>query len=408
VGFFDVLIVGAGHGGAQTALALRQRRFSGRIGVVTDEACLPYERPPLSKDFLAGKREFDGILIRAAAVWQKQNIELMTASRAIAIDPEGKQLVLADGRRLAYGNLVWSAGGRARRLTCSGSDLAGVHTIRNRSDVERLRRALSGIHSIVIVGAGYIGLETAATLSQLGRKVTILEAQARVLARVAGPELSEFYRRIHSERGVQIETSAMVAELEGAAGEVRCVRLTDGRRYPADAVIVGIGIEPNVEVPSDAGARIDNGVVVNQQCQSSLPSVFAIGDCAYHPNRYSQTGWARIESVPNATDQALTIAKTLTGEVANHDALPWFWSDQFGFKLQTAGLSAGFDQTVLRGDPDRDSFSVIYLREGRVIALDCVNSVKDFVQGRALVAARTAASANQLESPEVDLRMLVA
>ena len=381
---FDVVIVGGGHGGAAQAAQLRQKGFAGSIAIITAEPELPYERPPLSKEYLAGEKSFERMLLRPPAFWAERNVEILISTRVTAVDAAAHRLETSAGP-ISYGQLVWAGGGDARRLNCPGHDLAGIHAIRTRADVDGLTAALVESRSIIVIGGGYIGLESAAVLTKLGHRVTLFEALDRVLARVAGPDLSRFYEAEHRAHGVVIETGAQVAEITGADGHVSGVILADGRQFAADLVIVGIGIVPSVQPLLDAGAKGGNGVWVDDHCRTSLPDIFAIGDCALHANRFAGGAEIRLESVQNAADMAITVARGITGDPAPYNAVPWFWSNQYDLRLQTMGLSLGHDQTVLRGDPATRSFSLIYLKQGRVIALDCVNAARDYVQGKALV-----------------------
>lgn len=385
---YDVLIVGAGHAGAQAAIALRQQNFAGSIGLIGDEPDLPYERPPLSKDYLAGAKRFDRLLIRPATFWADRAVAMLLGMRVTSVDPAAHRVTLADGTTISYSLLVWATGGQARRLTCAGHDLVGVHSIRNRADVDRMVAELPQVDRVIVIGGGYIGLEAAAVLIKLGKSVTVLEALDRVLSRVAGPELSRFYEAEHRAHGVDLRTSVAVACIEEIDGAACGVRLMDGTVIAAEMVIVGIGIVPAVEPLVAAGAAGGNGVTVDGHCRTSLPDIFAIGDCASHPNVFAEGTIIRLESVQNANDQAITVAKAVTGAADAYQAVPWFWSNQYDLKLQTVGLSIGYDQTVVRGNPETRSFSVVYFKDGRVIALDCVNAVKDYVQGRALVVDR--------------------
>ncbi|MGZ8349160.1 MAG: NAD(P)/FAD-dependent oxidoreductase [Allosphingosinicella sp.] len=403
----EVLIVGAGHAGAQCAVALRQSGFDGSIGLLTDEADVPYERPPLSKDYLAGEKEFERILIRPPDFWAERHIELLTGHRIAAVDPAGRTVTDAAGRAFGYRHLVWAAGGSPRRLPCEGGDLAGVHAIRTRADVDQLRRELDGATRIVVIGGGYIGLEAAAVLSKLGKEVVVVEALDRVLARVAGAPLSRFYEAEHRAHGVEIRVGAMVDRLVGEGGRVRAVHLANGE-LPADIVIVGIGIVPEVGPLLAVGAAGSNGVDVDALCRTSLPDIYAVGDCAAHENAFARGQRIRLESVQNASDQATVAARAILGGDQPYSAVPWFWSNQYDLKLQTVGLSLGHDKLVERGDPAGRSFSLVYLREGRVIALDCVNAVKDYVQGRALVLAGAAIAPEQLSDASVPLKEMVA
>lgn len=403
---FDILIVGSGHGGAQCAVALRQAGFGGTLAVIGEDPELPYERPPLSKDYLKGEKSFERILIRAPAFWEERSVTMLAGRRVVAVDPAAKTVTDAAGAQIGYGALVWSAGGSARRLACSGHDLAGVHAIRTRRDVDQLLAELPATKRIVVIGGGYIGLEAAAALIKADKQVVVLEAMDRVLARVAGEPLSRFYEAEHRAHGVEIRTGAMVECLEEADDRISGVRLAGGEVLPADMVIVGIGIVPEVAPLLAAGAAGGNGVRVDAQCRTSLPDVYAIGDCALHVNGYADGAEIRLESVQNANDQANVVAKLLTGQDAHYDAVPWFWSNQYDLKLQTVGLSIGHDATVLRGDPAARSFSVIYLKQGRVIALDCVNATRDYVQGKRLVAERMTVDPAVLADPATVLKEL--
>ncbi|WP_242187396.1 FAD-dependent oxidoreductase [Sphingomonas sp. CARO-RG-8B-R24-01] len=405
---FDVLIVGAGHGGAQAAIALRQRKVDGTIALLGDEPELPYERPPLSKDYLAGDKPFERILIRPAAFWADRAITLLPGRTVVAVDPAAHCVTTADGATIGYRSLIWATGGAPRRLSCAGHDLRGVHGVRTRADVDRMIAELPSVSRVVVVGGGYIGLEAAAVLTRLGKQVTVLEAAPRVLARVAGEPLSAFYEAEHRAHGVDLRTGVTVTAIEGRDGAATGVRLGDGTVVPGEMVVVGIGIVPAVAPLFAAGAEGGNGVTVDAFCRSSLPDVFAIGDCAAHANGFADGAVIRVESVQNANDQATTVARLLSGEAAPYDAVPWFWSNQYDLKLQTVGLSTGYDATVVRGDPATRSFSVVYLRDGAVIALDCVNATRDYVQGRALVVARAVVDPALLADAAVPLKEMLA
>ena len=380
---YDVLIVGAGHSGAQAAIALRQNKFEGSIALLGDEPELPYERPPLSKEYLSGEKPFERLLIRNAAFWDERRVALLLGRTVTAID-SGAHSATADGETIGYGQLIWATGGKPRRLTCPGHYLSGIHTVRTRADVDQMVRELGDVAHVAVIGGGYIGLEAAAVLAKLGKQVTVLEAQDRVLSRVAGEPLSRFFEAEHRAHGVAVRLGVAVEAILGQT-RVSGVRLAGGEVLPAEMVVVGIGIVPSVEPLLAAGAMGGNGVLVDGQCRTSLPDVFAIGDCALHVNRYAGDAAIRLESVQNANDQANVAAKAICGIDAAYDAVPWFWSNQYDLKLQTVGISAGHDAVVIRGDPASRSFSLLYLRKGRVIALDCVNAVKDYVQGRKLV-----------------------
>ena len=402
----DVVIVGAGHAGAQLAVALRQRHFEGSILLIGAEPELPYERPPLSKDYLAGEKSFERILIRPAGFWVERRIDMRLGSTVTRVDSAAHSVTTDDGSIIGYGSLVWATGGSPRRLSCAGHDLTGVHAVRTRADVDRMIAELPAVDRVIVIGGGYIGLEAAAVLAKLGKSVMVFEALDRVLARVAGEALSRFYEAQHRAHGVDVRTEVAVACIEGRDGVVTGVRLADGTVHDCEMVIDGIGIEPAVAPLRAAGAEGGNGVRVDAHCRTSLPDVFAIGDCAQHANDFADGAAIRLESVQNANDQANTVAKALTGAPEPYHAVPWFWSNQYDLKLQTVGLSIGYDDAVVRGDPANCSFSVVYLKQGRVIALDCVNAVKDYVQGRKLVVERAVIAPTRLADASVTLKSL--
>jgi 3-phenylpropionate/trans-cinnamate dioxygenase ferredoxin reductase subunit len=399
---FDILIVGAGHAGAQAAIALRQNGYEGSIGLLGDEAELPYERPPLSKDYLLGQRPFEKLLIRPAQFWEDRKISMLPGVRVDAVDAALHEVLTQDGRTLGYDKLIWATGGAARRLD-EGHHLFGVHTVRSRADVNRMMDELDNVQSVVVIGGGYIGLEAAAVMAKRGKRVTILEAADRVLARVAGEPLSRFYEGEHRAHGADIRLGAKVAQLEEANGSVTGVRLDDGEVLDAQMVIVGIGIVPSVQPLLASGASGGNGVDVDDYCCTSLPDVFAIGDCAAQTHDFADGARIRLESVQNANDQAVVVARYLTGKEQAQRQVPRFWSDQFDLKLQTIGLSRDYDEVLTRGDPASRSFSVAYLRQGQLIAMDCVNAPKDFVQARVLIAARACPDRQQLIDPSLPL-----
>jgi 3-phenylpropionate/trans-cinnamate dioxygenase ferredoxin reductase subunit len=403
---YDILIVGAGHAGAQAAIALRQAKYEGTIAIVGDEPELPYERPPLSKDYLAGDKPFERIMIRPATFWTEREIAMLTGRRVVSVDPAAHEVATADGATIGYRTLIWATGGSPRSLVCSGHNLIGVHAVRTRADVDRLMGELAATSRVVVIGGGYIGLEAAAVLTKLGKHVTVLEAMDRVLARVAGEPLSRFYEAEHRAHGVDVRLGAMVDCIEEKDSRATGVRLSDGEILPCEMVIVGIGIIPSVKPLLDAGADGGNGVKVDSLCRTSLPDIFAIGDCALHANAFADGAEIRLESVQNANDMANGVAKTLMGSPADYHAVPWFWSNQYDLRLQTVGLSTGHDAAILRGDPATRSFSLVYMKQGRVIALDCVNMVRDYVQGRALVVDGKSPDPAQLADTNVPLKEL--
>jgi 3-phenylpropionate/trans-cinnamate dioxygenase ferredoxin reductase subunit len=406
---FDVLIVGSGHGGAQAAIMLRQLGFAGSVAIVGEEPELPYERPPLSKEYLAGDKPFERLMIRPKKFWNERAVTLLQDRRVTRVDAEEHRVRTEDGEQIGYGTMIWAAGGHARALPCPGADCADVHAVRTRADVDRIMAKLERVERVAVVGGGYIGLEAAAVLTKLGKQVTLFEALPQVLARVAGEQLSRFYEAEHRAHGVDLRLNAQVQafELNSEGTGLAGVRLTDAEMVAADLAIVGIGIIPAVEPLLAAGATASNGVDVDAQCRTSLPDIFAIGDCAAHRNRFAGGARVRLESVQNANDQATVAAKTIMREDVAYEAVPWFWSNQYDLRLQTVGLSIGHDDMVVRGKTEDRSFSVVYLKDGRVIALDCVNATKDYVQGRKLVEAGAQLAPADLADTSRPLKELV-
>lgn len=382
---YDVIIVGTGHAGAQAAVALRQQGFTGSILMIGEELHLPYERPPLSKEYFSGEKTFERILLRPEQFWQDKKIDLKLGQRVIQIDAQSHRILTQQNYEYHYDKLIWATGGKPRRLSCEGAALEGIHYIRNREDVDRINQELDRVQKCVIIGGGYIGLEAASALRKINRDVTLVEGQSRVLARVAGPIISDFYQQYHQEKGVEFYLGQGVDYLEGDQGRVHTVILANGTRIATDMVIVGIGLNPEVNVFVEAGAAFSNGIETDRRCRTSLVDIFAIGDCANHENFFADGQRIRLESVQNANDQAMIVTKEILDKGEDYAAVPWFWSNQYDLKLQTIGLSIGYDQEILRGEPDSGSFTVIYLREGKIIAIDCVNRPADFIQGKAII-----------------------
>lgn len=405
----DVVIVGTGHGGAQAAIALRQQGHEGSIVMVGRDSEPPYERPPLSKEYLAGDKPFERIMIRPAKFWDDKDIQLRLGKSVSEVDWMAHEVVLSDGSRIGYRKLIWAGGGDPRRLSCPGASLNGVHAVRDKRDVDTIMAALEqGAKRFVVIGGGYIGLEAAAVLRKLDCEVTLLEALPRVLARVAGEELSRFVEAEHRAHGVDLRLETAVEAIEGEEGKVTGVKLADGEVIPCDAVIVGIGIVPAVAPLIAAGAAGSNGVDVDVYCRTTLDDVYAIGDCAAHANPFADQAVIRLESVQNANDMANTVARAIMGDKQPYQALPWFWSNQYDLRLQTAGLSLDYDQTILRGDPESRKFSVVYLKEDKPIAFDCVNNTKDYVQGRKLIENEVSdVDLELLADPEVPIKELL-
>lgn len=387
----SITIVGAGHAAGELATALRQAGHAGPIRMIGEEAYLPYQRPPLSKAFLAGKIELDALLLKPQATYDSVGVEICLGRRVTAVDRQRRVLHLDGDREMPFDLLVLATGGRPRPLSALHSDTAAMapnfHYLRTIDDVRRIIADFKPGRRLVIVGGGYVGLEVAAVARQHDIEVTVIEAAPRVLARVTAPQVSAFYEQVHRDAGVHLLTSTVVDEvlIDEDVGRVRGLRSTDGRYIEADFFIVGIGLLPNVELACDAGLQVDDGIVVDAFCRTSDPDILAIGDCTRHPSIHTG-GMLRLECVPNALEQARTAAATLTGQHRPYEAVPWFWSEQYDLKLQMAGLSQGYDRIVLRGEPARRSFSAFYLREGRLIAADVVNRPADFMFARQAVA----------------------
>jgi len=396
----SVVIVGAGQAAAQLIASLAQDGFGGSVTLVGDEPHLPYQRPPLSKKFLAGELAFDRLYVRPAAFYEKAGTRLMLGKTVQRIDRQDKAVVLADGSHLPYSTLVLATGSRARKISLPGADRAGVFFLRNIADVEALKTAFRPGKSLVVVGGGYIGLELAAVAAKQGLEVTVLEQAPRVMGRGVGPVVSRFYERLHREEGVRIRTGVAVCGIE--ADHVVC---TDGT-HPADLVLIGAGAVPNVELARDAALAVEDGITVDAQCRTSDPAIFAIGDCTLQHHALFDRR-LHLESVHNALEQGRIAAAAITGKPPPAPQVPWFWSDQYDVKLQMAGLSAGHDEAVVRGNPDEGrSFAVFYLREGTLLAVDAVNRAPEFMISKQLIADRVRLDPARLRDERVAVKDL--
>lgn len=400
------VIVGASHAAAQLALSVRRLGWDGRIVVVSDEACLPYHRPPLSKAYFTGEKELNEILIRPQTAYEKAEVDLKLGVRVQSIDRKSKIVRLENGEELHYDKLALTVGARPREIFLPGSDKEGIFYLRNLNDADRIRGYVGQGKHAVIIGGGYIGLETAASLRKAGMSVTILEAMPRVLARVTTEEISAFYQRIHSEEGVNVITGASVESIQGGTS-VEAVVCRDGQSFQADLVIVGIGVIPNIELAEDAGLKVNNGIVVDEYARSSDHDIVAAGDCTWHYNPIYQNH-IRLESVQNANEQANVAAATICGELKPYRALPWFWSDQYDLKLQIAGLSQGFDQVIIRGDVAVGrSFVAFYLLGGRLLAVDAVNKPQEFMLGKQIISNAYELDTSGLADENIPLKELI-
>jgi 3-phenylpropionate/trans-cinnamate dioxygenase ferredoxin reductase subunit len=383
-----IVIVGAGQAAGQAVVTLKHLKFDGHIVVLGDESFPPYQRPPLSKKFLAGELPAERLYVKPLSFYDDPHVSFQPETRVIGIDRAAATVTTSAGERIRWDRLIIATGSRVRRLPGDQSFPQGVHYLRGIRDVESIRASLRPGCRLVIVGAGYIGLEVAAVARTQGADVTVVELANRVMSRVVCPEVSAFYEREHAGHGVHLRLSSGLAGFEGEAA-VTAVMTAAGERIHADVIVVGVGIVPNTELAQAAGLTVDDGIVVDETCRTSDPRIFAIGDCTSHPNPiYGRR--VRLESVHNALEQARTAATNACGGQLTYGDVPWFWSDQYDLKLQIAGLSQGYDAVVIRGDPSSRAFSCLYLRQGRLIAIDCVNAPRDFMQSKALISARIA------------------
>jgi len=401
-----VVIAGAGHAAGQLVASLRQNKFEGRIVLVGDEAHLPYQRPPLSKKYLAGALDTERLYVKPASFYEEAGVELCLETSVTAINRDEKSLRTADGDEIRYDKLVLALGSRVRRLHVEGAKLRNVHYLRSIADVDGIRDNFDSGRRLVIIGAGYIGLEVAAVAQQFGLDVTVIEMADRVMSRVVSPEISDFYQIEHTNHGVKFRLSTGVSALTGKK-RVKSVTTSEGEDIPADLVVVGVGVLPNTELATDAGLDVDNGIVVDDHCRTSDPDVFAVGDCTSHPNTIYDRS-LRLESVHNAVEQAKTAAANICGQDVSYSQVPWFWSDQYDLKLQIAGLSEGYDNVVIRGNPAERSFSCLYLKENCLIAVDAINAPRDFVQSKELIARRAKIDPSLLTDPTTALKDLAA
>ena len=405
-----IAIVGAGHTAIQAIDSLRREGFGGRLVVIGDEPGLPYQRPPLSKKFLSGELPLDRRALKPASFYDTQRVELRLGVAVESISLARRELALADGEVVGYDRLLLTTGSVPRQLTVPGHELDGIHYLRSTADVERIRAGLRPGARVVIVGGGYIGLEVAATCRLLGHEVDVLEMTDRVMNRVVAPEVSAFFAAEHGRAGVRIHLGTLVsafAAREDAPGRVGRVETMEGVSYPADVVIVGVGVLPNVALAAAAGLACENGIAVDEHVRTSDPHVWAAGDCTNHPSlRYHRR--IRLESVDNAFEQAKTASINMLGGSIIHDRVPWFWSDQYDLKLLIVGLNFDYDRLVVRGAPESRSFSCCYLRGTELLAMDSVNNAKDYMAARKLIAERAHCDPGRLADPAVALRDTVA
>jgi 3-phenylpropionate/trans-cinnamate dioxygenase ferredoxin reductase component len=397
-----VVIVGAGHAGFQLAASLRQLGFKDRVCLLNDEAHLPYQRPPLSKAYLKGTGGPDSLMFRPAKFYTDQTIELI-ADHATAIDRAAHTLKLASGALLDYGHLVLATGARNRLLDIPNANLPDVRYMRILDDSEDMRKRLASSKRVVVIGAGFIGLEFAATARIKGLEVDVLELASRVMARAVTAEVSEYFQRQHTAAGIRIHLGVQATAIEASGTKVSGVSLSDGHHMPADLIVVGVGVLPNVELAGEAGLPVASGIIVNEHLLTADPDISAIGDCAlFESARFG--GSLRLESVQNATDHARCVAARLTGDDKPYDGHPWFWSDQGDDKLQMVGLTTGYDRVVLRGDPSQKAFSAFCYGGDRLLGIESVNRAGEHMFGRRLLSAGGSIAPEQAADPGFDLK----
>lgn len=397
-----VIIIGAGHGGYQVAASLRQAGFSDPICLINDEAHLPYQRPPLSKAYIKGSAGPESLMFRPEKFYQDQTIELI-AGRAVSIDRAGRKVLLASGETLAYGHLVLATGARTRLLDLPNANLPDVKYLRILDESEALRNIIPSKTRVVVIGAGFIGLEFAATARIKGLEVDVLELAPRVMARAVTAEVSEYFQARHREAGIRIHLGVQATSIEAEGGKVTGVSLSDGRHLPADLVVVGVGVLPNIELAAEAGLPVAAGVIVDEYLSTADPNISAVGDCALFASpRFG--GSFRLESVQNATDHARCLAARLTGDSKVYDSHPWFWSDQGDDKLQIAGLTTGYDRVVLRGDPAKKAFSAFCYHGDKLLGIESINRAGDHMFGRRLQAMDRSITPEQAADESFDLK----
>jgi 3-phenylpropionate/trans-cinnamate dioxygenase ferredoxin reductase subunit len=397
------VILGTGQAGFQAAASLREEGYAGRITLVGNEPGLPYQRPPLSKAFLAGNMEAEAVRLRPPSFYDHHRIEVLAGERAVAIDRHARRLQFASGTALHFDHLVLALGARPRRLPIPGAECEGVMVLRTLRDAIELRDRLRAAERVVLVGAGFIGLEFAAVASKLGNAVTILEATDRVMARVVSLGVARHFAAAHARWGARLLFGTSIARVLAEAGRVRAVETTRGETVASDLLVISVGVMPNAELASAAGLATDDGIVVDAMLATADPAISAIGDCARYPSRFAERP-VRLESVQNAVDQARAVARRLAGQPAPYGAVPWFWSDQRDLRLQIAGLTLGFDDAVLRGEPESGSFSVFCFRNDRLVGIESVNRPADHIAGRRLLAGTPDLTPEQAADPDYDLK----
>jgi len=399
------VIVGTGQAGFQTAASLRAEGYAEPITLIGGEPQIPYQRPPLSKGFALGQQDFESIELRPEKFYQDHRINLIAGKRVTQIDRATRHVKLESGEELRYEKLVLAVGSRNRKLTVKGAELDGIVYLRSLEEAVVIRDRLKNANAVVVIGGGFIGLELAAVARTMGKAVTVVEALPRLMSRAVAPMISEFFRELHTSKGITVICGATIVAIEGPDGNVRSIALSDGSRWPADLIIAGVGVLPNVELAQGAGLPVANGIAIDEFLQTDDENIFAIGDCAEFPCAFAGTR-IRLESVQNAADQAQHVAATIAGRRSAYKALPWFWTDQFNVKLQMAGISNGHDRTVMRGNAEFGKFSLFYFKGERLVGIDSLNRPLDHMMGRKLMSAHVPLTPGQAADESFDLKHL--
>ncbi len=397
----DVVIIGAGHAGGMTAILLRQQDYHGLITLIGEEAYLPYQRPPLSKGFLAGEIEQERLYLKKQSYFEKNNIHVIKDKKVLNIDRDNKNVFLNNRKQIEYGKLVLATGSVPNKINTSCRE-TNLYYLRTITDALKIQRALKDKNKITIIGAGYIGLEIASIAVRKNINITIIEMEDRVMSRVLCPVVSDFFQKKHEAEGVKFKFNVSVIDIEDSHNQKQ-IKCSDGTVMDTDAVVIGVGIKPNVELAIDSGLVCQDGIVVDENGQTSDESIFAAGDCTNHPNGFYQKR-LRLESVHNAVEQAKSVAASIIGEKKPYHQVPWFWSDQYDLKLQIAGISHNHDQYIIRGSMEEEKFTVFYLQKKRIIAVDTINNLKEFLNGKKLIAMGAEIPPEILQNKDTDLK----
>ena len=400
----DVVIIGAGHAGGMTAISLRQQKYQGSITLIGEENFLPYQRPALSKGFLAGEIEEKRLYLKSQDYFDKNNINIIRNCEVVAIDRNNKTVSLENQKQLGYEKLIIATGSIVNKLKTS-SRATDLYYLRTIGDSLKIREKLRNKNKITIIGAGYIGLEIASIAIKKNLEVNMVELENRVMGRVVSSEVSDFFQKKHQSEGVEFKFNTSITDIEDQ-GKQKKIICCDGSCFSTDVVVVGVGITPNIELAKSSGLTCDNGILVDENGQTSDPHIFAVGDCSNHPNNIFKQR-LRLESVQNAVEQAKSIAASIAGSAKPYQEVPWFWSDQYNIKLQIAGISQNYDHCVVRGFPEEEKFAVFYQKDKRIIAVDAINSPKEFMVGKKWIAMQTKIPFELIRNMDIDLRKIV-